>query len=565
MAKEKIQTYELNIYQLNNQFSLEEFKQKFKEKKGQGIHCNLVEEDDFSVLYYTYMNKTNNSEIDWFKKWKIFFNEINTPLRRESQSGHGVILIHLKDEDKIYAIVFGRSFTLIKDFIVSQFGMDMASILFDGKSIDSISSKYFSLNKNKSITSYYGNGTFEFADNEAVDLLKANIVDYKNDNSSAFENLLSIIKRMVTIGMDNVKLTISKKEIALDDIINVCKYLSEISTKYVPRFPFPKMTPVNTQLSKILDEQLLSDIINNNTTNFEIAVPFYSKSISDEFEFLNNVGEIKIKIGKKESPIINSIDSHQVFEFLKLNNEDITNIRNVRILIDEDSDYLIKWIDAQTDYQNKTYALYDGKWFEFNQSYIDNITSRVKSFEKEVIEVDNDGRYSSSQHDLENYMLQNSEDVKSNFGEGTPYREYIYNFKLAKEKNYKLFDRITFEGNIEVCDLYGDNSLIHCKIGNTANLEECLRQSIYGTKYYFQKQDEVKEKENKIGEKIGDVNTSCVIYLSNSQNIDGFLVSNKKSLRVKQTFIDWYNMCKQMKFNSKLIVSKYTKQDKKTD
>ena len=42
MAKEKIQTYELNIYQLNNQFSLEEFKQKFKEKKGQGIHCNLV-------------------------------------------------------------------------------------------------------------------------------------------------------------------------------------------------------------------------------------------------------------------------------------------------------------------------------------------------------------------------------------------------------------------------------------------------------------------------------------------------------------------------------------------
>lgn len=557
MKKEKKITYDLNLYHVNNNLSLQDYQETFKLKKGCPIHSNILETDDYSILYYTYKNQTSSDEIEWFKIWKEFFKEINEPLRRSSQTGHGVILIHLKKRNEKYAVLFGRSFTLIKENVITQFGMDMASILFDGTSIDSISSKYFSLNKNKSITSYYGDSTFDFNDNEAVDLLKANIVDYSYKNFSSFDDLLSIIKRKAIVGMNNIKISLYKDEIKLEDIINVCKYIDDIRLNYQPRFIFPKMISVNQTTSELLDNQLLENIIKNDMTNFEFSVPFYSKSSSDEFEFLNNIEEIKIKIGKIESEIISSLDTFQIFDFIKTNISGISSIRQIRVIIDDEPDYLIKWLDAQLDYNGKTYALYDGKWFEFNQSYIDNINKRVKSFENEIIKVDLIGEYEFSKQEEIQYFTDNKDNIQKSFGESTPYREYIYNYKLSKEKKYKLFDRITFDGNIEVCDLYGNNTLIHCKIGKTANLEECLRQAIYGTKYFYQNKVLVANKENHYGEKIGDANSSCVIYLSDSKNIDNFLISSKRSLRVKQTFIDWVNMCRNIKFGSKLIVSKY--------
>lgn len=213
MKKEKKITYDLNLYHVNNNLSLQDYQEIFKLKKGCPIHSNILETDDYSILYYTYKNQTSSDEIEWFKIWKKFFKEINEPLRRSSQTGHGVILIHLKKRNEKYAVLFGRSFTLIKENVITQFGMDMASILFDGTSIDSISSKYFSLNKNKSITSYYGDSTFDFNDNEAVDLLKANIVDYSYKNFSSFDDLLSIIKRKAIVGMNNIKISLYKDEI----------------------------------------------------------------------------------------------------------------------------------------------------------------------------------------------------------------------------------------------------------------------------------------------------------------------------------------------------------------
>lgn len=555
----KFQSYELNIYKINNELTLEEYKDLFQMKKGKGVHCQSINQEEYSILYYTYTNKNYDVEIEWFKKWREFFKDIDQPLRRDNQSGNGIILIHLKNYNEKYAIIFGRSYTLIKDSIIEQFGMNMGSILFDGKSIDSISSKYFSINKNKSITSYYGDSTFDFDDNETVDLLKANIVDYLNSTSTAMDDLLKIVKRKASVGKNNLKLTIYKETITIEDIISVCKYITEISLKYKKRASFPQMNPVNDQISDILDKKLLDDIFENDINNFEFSVPLYNKSASDEFEFLNNVGEIRIKIGKNVSEAIVSLDSLQIFEFIQSNKNNIKNIRKIKILIDTDEDQLLKWIDAQTEYEGKTYALYDGKWFEFNEEYIKRINDKIKSIETNVIEVDNTGEYSTTEEELKTYSKRNYDQIKDLFGDGEAYKEFIYNFKLSKEKKYTLFDRVTFEGYIEVCDLYKDSQLIHCKIGKSSKLEECLRQSIYGTKYYYQKKAEIKNKKNKNGEILGEANIACVIFLSEDKNIDQYLISKRKSLRLKQTFIDWFNLCKQIKFIPKLIITKYKK------
>lgn len=69
--------------------------------------------------------------------------------------------------------------------------------------------------------------------------------------------------------------------------------------------------------------------------------------------------------------------------------------------------------------------------------------------------------------------------------------------------------------------------------------------------------------ENKCNALIGfgggsSIDCATIIYLSNSSQIEDFSILNCKSLRLKQTFIDWYNLCCQIRFKPKIIISKYS-------
>ncbi|MCI5714621.1 MAG: TIGR04141 family sporadically distributed protein [Firmicutes bacterium] len=559
MEKEKLKNYEINIYKINNERSLEEYSDYFLSFNKNFVHKGHVIENNVECLYFTYINYSANSEIAWFNEWKEFFSDIQTPLRKESQTGHGLIVIKI-DEDNIYAIVFGRAYSLIKDCVISQFGMDMATILFDGKSIDSISSKYFSLNKNKSITSYYGDSTFEFVENEAVDLLKADIVNSKNNKD--VDNLLNLCQKKATIGMDNVKLTLHKKVIELKDVIECCQILNRIRL-FSPNFPFPRMTQVKGDLIDTLDSKLL-DFVLSRDSRINFSVPFYSKDSSDEYVFLNSINDIQLKVNRTKSEVFSSVNDNSIKQFLQENKTNIKSIRDIQIIVDGEQDSFIKWIDEQTEYNGCTYAIVNGKWYTFNQAYIDNINNKIRILEKEkIIKFDVNNDYSFSEQALLTFYNDKKEDIQESFGSSNrAYKEYIYNFYLKNKYNLSIFDRVIFKDNIEVCDLYGNQQLIHCKIGNTSKLEECIRQSIYGTKYYYQNQTEVKEKENKDGVKIDSANKAVVIFLKeieDNKNFSSFSILNSKSLRLKLTFIDWINMCNQIRIKPEVIVSKYIK------
>ena len=396
MGKEKLKNYELNIYKINNKKSLQEYENYVLTFNKNFIHKGYVIENDVECLYFTYTNFSTNNEITWFKEWKNFFPNIKSPLRKESQTGHGLIIVKT-DNDNIYAITFGRAYSLIKDCVISQFGMDMATILFDGKSIDSISSKYFSLNKNKSITSYYGDSTFEFVENEAVDLLKADIVNCTNKKE--INDLLKLCQKKATIGMDNIKLTLHKKIIELKDVIECCKILSEIKL-FSPNFPFPRMTQIKGDLTDILDCKLLEFILNDsNKINF--SVPFYSKDSSDEYVFLNNMNDVQLKVNRVKSEIFSSINDNSVKHFLQENKSDIKSIRDIQIIIDGEYDSLVKWLDEQIEYNDHTYAIVNGKWYTFNQAYIDNINNKIEALEKErIVKFDVDNNYGYSRQRL---------------------------------------------------------------------------------------------------------------------------------------------------------------------
>ena len=69
------------------------------------------------------------------------------------------------------------------------------------------------------------------------------------------------------------------------------------------------------------------------------------------------------------------------------------------------------------------------------------------------------------------------------------YREYVYNYKISKELNAKLLDRKKFN-NIEICDIFHNGELIHTKIGEPGNFNECINQSLYGFEIWNNKKEE---------------------------------------------------------------------------
>ena len=561
MAKQNnFQNYELNIYKINSEKKLDSYLAEFLRINKDIKHYNIIRNEDYDVLYFSYLNPIKDNEITWFKRWKDFFPEITTELINKSQTGHGLILIKLNKCNGLYAIVFGRAYPLIKNYIIDQFGMDMAARLFDGKSIDSASSKFFSLIKNKAMTSYYGDSTFQYGDNEAIDMFKADIVPYKHEEHNSLNDLILIIKSKIMVGIDNVKLTLRKDKVELNDLYVVCDHLENILNYYEERFNPPRMTPVKGEKIKELDMNMLNEILNDKDI-INITVPIFSKDSNDEYVFLNNIEDFQFAIGRIKSEKFERLDKEKMFDFVKENKDSIKDLRHLKILIGDYEDLLIKWLDYQLDAGETTYALNNGRWYSFNKRYIENIHERIKEFEEDgIIQIDNN--YSFNLQNEQEYLQNNREDIQSCYGEGDPYREFIYNHYLSQKNNFYLFDRVNFKDNIEVCDLYGNNTLFHCKIGNTRSLEECLRQSLYGLKYFFQKENDVKTKNNVKGQSIGNVTDIKVIYLKEQGDIVNFKVSKLRSLRAKQTFIDWVNICRQLNKKPKLIVAKYTNEDK---
>lgn len=169
---------------------------------------------------------------------------------------------------------------------------------------------------------------------------------------------------------------------------------------------------------------------------------------------------------------------------------------------------------------------------------------------------------------LDEYYLANKNDIlrlyNGESGSATEcgYPEYKYNYKIGKEKEFYLFDRMStqFDG-IEICDLFdpAEKSLIHVKMGDTAKFDECLRQSHRGASYYHRNKSNVESISNIEDRNIEDVHFIKVLFLRKNQNSNAEWKPSKiKSIKCKLTIIDWFNAVKTMNYIPQIIVAKYS-------
>ena len=266
MDEIKKENYQLTIYKLSEFKALDELSRELELKLGKGKESKNNEvldiKDNIKILYFSFIKDNTGNDITWFKKWNGFFG-ITNPLRASSTTGHGAIVIELTQLQQQYLLTFGKSASLFKEFLIPNYSISIAEKLFNGKTMDSVSSKYFSLTKNKSLISYAQGSSYNFEEGEAADLLKATIEEHKDRTEKRYvEQLLGYIKPLATISYSNIKLTISKEEIELDDLIDVVALLSSIESSYSSQLDIPQMKPIKKNQEQPLNDKLWESIKN---------------------------------------------------------------------------------------------------------------------------------------------------------------------------------------------------------------------------------------------------------------------------------------------------------------
>ncbi|MFA5006711.1 MAG: DUF6119 family protein [Candidatus Izemoplasmatales bacterium] len=563
MRKEK---YTINVYKLEKYYSSEEllglFKKKMDEANNRVSAVNgSLSDGDFDIVFFAYkIQYIDDSDITWYDKWKEFF-QLQEALRSSSMTGHGVICVQNRKKGYSFVLVFGRAFVLVRDLIEYDYGISMADKLFDGKSADAISSKYFSMVKNKSIFDYYEGSSMFIEDGQAVDIIKSRITEDPNRNTDRYiSTLLDNVAPIITVFYSYLHLSISKTEINLLDVVTVLDCLFNIEYCYQPRFPIPRMKPVPKQKSAEIDTILINLLkLDTESEELVVSVPFYFRNEADGYSFLVGIESLQLSYhGEHEK--YETLEHEDIKAFIK--NKNVMDVREVILTAkSETSDHrqcIMNWIDTQLKVMDDTYVLFEGRWCTFNDAYIDRVNQKVKQLEQNHIR--HIPEFSVSDGELWNYLEAYPEEIQETYtggkSFGKPYLEFIYNYILSKKPGWTLFDRVMYK-SIEICDLSVLNTThIHVKFGNASKLEEALRQSIAGLRIFEREKQAIRsEVRNKEGKTLSDSKTIVVLYLSDLIKKKGE-PSNSNSLKLKQTFIDWAEEVKNSQKEYLLVIAK---------
>ena len=547
---------ELNIFRLKDESNIDEiilkleqdcnnkYERRYFEKKIQ------MEKKEYYLKFFFYVNENIRATIDWYTELSNLF-ESREIINKKVYSGYGILLIYC-DEFK-YVISFGRATFLLNKYINWDFGLEMAAKMLNKSSINAQSSKYYSTSKNKSLI-VYNRGRFNTEAGESIDLLNANISEMEGKFS--INQLCNYINARVGFS-SGIKIVISMENILIKDIVNVIILINKIYKNYKNRFNIPKLLFIksNDEIINELNGKMNNDILDDKNMNVSVSV--YS-IIDSELTLLNNITKFKLSYNRK-SEEYNIVTIENIRDFMKENNiENIADI-NLKIYFEESSKTIniLKIIDYTTEIEGKTgyFCLYDGRWARFNNNYIDTIQKKIEEINNEIVLFDNS--YNLSYKELESIKQSDKQEICDRLGIPTDqainsdmYREFVYNYKICKEKGAILLDRKEYN-KIEICDIYYNNELVHTKIGSPGNFNECINQSIYGFEMWNNNKEKVKEKLQ-----VNAVNAVTLLFITNNKSVIRENNINKfKSIRFKLNLIDWKSQIESYGKIAKIIIA----------
>ena len=472
--------------------------------KLQSVGLELVSEKEDKQFQFKFYFSKNPDEVDiwWVDSYKSFLEKIDPP---KNQIYFGVLLI--ANKDLLYGLSFGKSHFYLGQFCDTDFGLNLAQRIVDNSNLTIKNSKFYKSSKSKSIISYHDGSEFIYDSGESIHFLKAKTVNPELWGASA--SFGTSVKFNVDLETENLPEFIEKIE-------------NELSNP--SRFNIPKVEKVrNEKKIEELDKKLISAILASGKDSevdieeFTISGVNFIFTDADSYNFF-------IKGKRKSSEKIDVLKIENLIKFIEDKSIDLEeDLENIFVGVHKETgrDYsknIKNFLDFIDD--EERYCLIDGKWHQFNQSYLKFLRNEV-----DMIDLDYEEEFDVLQGTDENTFNKN--------------REKNDGF-INCDKN---LDALGKKYKIEKMDLYKDESIYFVKFGKPQKLTYVIDQSKLTVKI-------LQNNESKIeinGREIEVKKIVLWIVLDRKNKISK--LSEIKSLIFHMKLVDWKNIVKQADYS----------------
>lgn len=486
----------------------------------------VVNENEIIFGMSLYISQpTEERDINW--SWLL--REFEVDAIRSIPNPKSVLLI--EKDDIAYAVTFGASYFIVDKYCDRNFAFNFARKV-EYKEIKTTALTAPNSQRNKIINTYINYNDLEFDSGESFTKVKAKL---------SIDDTFTIHKETIEIG-NSIKFTLNQD--SLDNIADLIIYIENILEVQEDKYKIPVFAKVtDSDLIDSMDARLKEEVLNNiNNINIsEIDI------IGATEIFNHNDTSFTASFGRYTKEI-SELSINQLTQFANENgfnlNENMLEIKiasynnGTRVRTDK-----IKNLIDYTD-DTERCILLSGQWYHFNDDYLSYLADSIKEIDAIYNPEYNFHKASHNEFLERKYLEEKDRDefdgkterqIRDKIGKRY-YAERYYNIMLAENYEFENYDRIESRigtADIELMDLYKDNTIFAVKIGSSSGkLCYVADQSIQALKAY---------KHNLVAEKppVSNVAIWLVLDRANQLNlIDGKPDINELDMLILKNKLD---------------------------
>ena len=471
----------INIYKIDehkHHVFLKSMAEKLEQKSTIDIRKEINNKDLLFGMTLYLSQPSEEKNVNW--NWLLL--EFGQPAIMNLPNSKAVLLI--EKEDDIYAVSFGFSYFIIDKYCDRNFPFKYARKI-DYKEIRTTALTSPNSHRNKTISSYVNYNSLEFDSGESFTKIKAKVAvseDFKiynegieignsikfslpTDSLDRIADLILHIEDIIENNEDKYKIPVFSK--LQDDIL--VQTLNERLWEYV------KDNPYSINISEI-DIVGATEVFNHDETTFKIS---YKSSGVKEIVELSN-GELNAFAKENNFALNDHLLDIKVITYKNGNPVRTDTIKNLIDYTDDAERCILSkgiWYQYNDDYLNYLAESISEIDVLYNPSYNFNKASHRLFLEQKYFEEKDESKYTGkSKKDIRDA-------IKKKY-----YAERYYNIMLSENHGFENYDRNECRigsADIELMDLYKDNTMYAVKIGNSSGkLCYVVDQSIQALKAY---------------------------------------------------------------------------------
>jgi len=459
--------------------------------------------DGFSLDFY-FSEEPDAIDIWWTEIYKDFLGTIEKP---KNKIYFATLLIY--NSQIVYAVSLGKSHFYLKHFCDGDFGLNLAERIADDINPKIKHSKFYKSRKNKIITTYQEGSGIDFDSGESLHYIRAKTIDK------------DIWGKTASFGQ-SAQFNIEIKPEELPDFIKkIEETLKQTSRIKLPKVVLVQDEETRNKLDNLLGKALAGASQSSTVQESNITLSGVDFIFSDQYEY-----SFYVKGRRDSHTDKGELTLDRLRQFISEKNINLeTQLNDVKVKVHNEfgRDFSVSLKETLDFVEEKErYCLIDGKWYQFNQSFLDFLKDEVDSIDfKEQEEV--------------------ADKTEQEFNQRKG-REGFVNCDRLNETLCKKY-------NVEKADLFKEKILYFVKFGTPQKMNYVIDQAINTVKLLQNNQSKIQ-----INDEEKDVETIC-LWLVFDRKKKFSKLSELNSLIFHMKLADWKRLVQTSRYKPMIYVS----------